>query len=535
MGALGESMESKGTVMDRRSICFVALASQLAWPAGCSGPEPAGSSPSRGTAPASSRSAAVTAPANAAAVPDGCFAKFVQQPPAAGSKVDIVFVTDTSGSMDDEQDAVAAALDRLITGIDVQGDYHIGVLPAHGSLGSSTGLLWKGWIDLCPSCSVTAPADAGDLLRQKFENLRSDPAGGDPASDGGEMGMYSLYRMMTDRFDAAPNAGFVRSDAALAVIFLSDENDICAYPPLSGPGQTMPPDFKKWDPQGAEADEYARTCAAISPDGGNVLAALLTRKADRPAFVGGILYNNLGNGLPPYDVLIDPYREDELGHGYLDMIGLAGGFSVDLALPSIDVTAFNNEIQQLGTAVASQPIRVVQLDHAPLVAATIHQYNLPGTAPVAPDPSDYNPVTNQVTLHDPGAPGGIVQINYCPVVQPCNDLDDFCLEDDGPTPCPALDQFVVPMETGGALLTWRGDTSCTACSLRIQRRDEGGTAWTEIGGSPFQVLRNTTFSHRFGIAPRFGKSHYRFTYQRFHSGDDGPPKLDVCHFTVSMP
>jgi len=42
----------------------------------------------------------------------------------------------------------------------------------------------------------------------------------------------------------------VRSDAALAVIFRSDENDICAYPPLTTPAQTAPPDFRKVDPGG---------------------------------------------------------------------------------------------------------------------------------------------------------------------------------------------------------------------------------------------------------------------------------------------
>jgi hypothetical protein len=59
-------------------------------------------------------------------------------------------------------------------------------------------------------------------LADKFRDLRSDPNGSDPASDGGEMGMFSLHRMLTDRLTAPENAGFVRSDAALAVIFLSD-------------------------------------------------------------------------------------------------------------------------------------------------------------------------------------------------------------------------------------------------------------------------------------------------------------------------
>jgi hypothetical protein len=140
-----------------------------------------------------------------------------------------------------------------------------------------------------------------------------------------------------------------------------------------------------------------------------------------------------------------------------------------------------------------------------------------------------------VTLHDPGAPGGIVQINDCPVAPPCNDLYDFCLEDAGPEPCPAPDQYVKTLVTGGAVFTWRGDTSCTACSLNIQRFDESLGMWGKISGSRFSVLRNTTFTHNFGIVPRFGRGIYRFTYQRFHSGDSGPPKLAICNFDVVAP
>jgi len=72
---------------------------------------------------------------------------------------------------------VAGALARLVAGIDPQGDYHIGVLPAHGSLGPSTGLPWKGEIDLCPLCAVSAPAAAGNSLADKFRDLRNDPNG----------------------------------------------------------------------------------------------------------------------------------------------------------------------------------------------------------------------------------------------------------------------------------------------------------------------------------------------------------------------
>jgi hypothetical protein len=256
-----------------------------------------------------------------------------------------------------------------------------------------------------PSAASSDPAAAGNALADKFRDLRSDPNGSDPASDGGEMGMYSLHRMVTDRLTAPENAGFMRSDAALAVIFLSDENDICAYPPLTSPSQTVPPDHRKFDPEGAEAAEYARSCpGTIKPDGSNVLAELVALEAGQPVFVGGILYNNLGDGNGRYARLTDPSVEDEQGHGYLDMIQLAGGTSVDLALSTIDVAAFDEAIATLGHAVAVQPIHLVQLDHAPLAPQTIHQYNLPSHTPVSPDPADYDPDTQLVTLHDPGAP-----------------------------------------------------------------------------------------------------------------------------------
>lgn len=77
-------------------------------------------------------------------------------------------------------------------------------------------------------------------------------------------------------------------------------------------------------------------------------------------FVGGILYNTLGDRQGRYARLTDPSVEDDLGNGYLDMIQLAGGISVDLALSTINVAAFDDAIAALGHAVAVQPIREVR-------------------------------------------------------------------------------------------------------------------------------------------------------------------------------
>lgn len=100
--------------MDRRSTWFVRLAGLVAGPAGCKAPDSASPLPSRVPA------VGVPPPVGAVPVPDGCFARFVQQPPAAGAKLDIVFVADTSGSLDDEQAPVASALARLVSNIDAR-------------------------------------------------------------------------------------------------------------------------------------------------------------------------------------------------------------------------------------------------------------------------------------------------------------------------------------------------------------------------------------------------------------------------------
>jgi hypothetical protein len=482
----------------------------------------------------SSEAAAVTLPPHPVPTPEGCYSKFVQQPFAGDRKVDIVFVTDTSGSLDNEENAVADALDLLVSRIDPLGDYHIGVLPAHGSLGPSTGLLWKGMIELCPTCTLHDPGAAGDELKEKFRDLRSDPDGSDPASDGGEMGMYSLHRMVTDRAGAGENTG-LRPDAALAVIFLSDENDICGYPPITSRVQTASPEYHKYDPEQREPDEYTRTCDQIDANGANVLAELHVYRSAQPVFVGGILYDNFGDdSVPRYAALKDPNLEDEIGYGYRDMIGLAAGISADLALTTIDVAGFNQKIVEIGDAVAGQLITEVVLDHVPVVPQTIHQYNLPEHAPVAPDPSDYDPQTNSVTLHSPGAAGDWIQINYCPPVPPCDETHDFCLEDDGPSPCPAPGQYRKALVTGGTPFSWGGDTSCTRCELDVNRFDVPNNTWVPTVTA--QVKRNMTFTFKFGVAgARFDETRYRFTYRRFFSGDDGPPPVKVCYFDVYRP
>ena len=395
-----------------------------------------------------------------------CFADQFRQPAITGvGKVDILFVTDTSGSLADEKDKIAAALERLVSGIDPSGDYRIGHVYGHSSKSSSTGELNRidstdpYVISLCPTCSISSPSVAGGVLKNKFLKNREDSW-----SDGGEEGLYSLARMLNDAADTrsgvnatnnsgklsrARSRGFFRTDAALAVIFVADEQDICAYPPIGSATQTVAPNYYKVDGQRVSSTQtyeqraYAYDCAGYGANAQMVYDRIKSVMGTRRFFVGGILYNNLGgtrSGYPEYARLKDPSAEEELGYGYLSVIQKANGKTADLALSNISVSEFNAQIEELGRSIAEQVklIYEVTLRNSPVDPQSVRQYfpeSDPNRAsPVPPVPSNYSASTNTVTLMDPGSAGKLVEIRYCKPSTPTPTPTPTASP--SPTPCP---------------------------------------------------------------------------------------------------
>ncbi|HCP47130.1 MAG TPA: hypothetical protein DIU15_13885 [Deltaproteobacteria bacterium] len=136
---------------------------------------------------------------------------------------DILFVVDDSCSMSDEQDALAANFDNFIqTFVQSTIDYHVGVVRA--ALGSDTdawGVLedvpgFGGkWIDQNTGTSAQDKIDAFTEMAQV-------------GTDGGqcEMALQASFSALTYQTNPGyPNEGFLREDANLAVIVLSDEID----------------------------------------------------------------------------------------------------------------------------------------------------------------------------------------------------------------------------------------------------------------------------------------------------------------------
>ena len=304
-------------------------------------------------------------------------------------KLDIVIVPDTSASIIEERGAIADGFDVFLNSIPTEVDYRVGVVLGHSPRTSWSGKLYqKGTEPLVLDSTALTTQDIVTYLNQKLEN----PAG-DNYSDGGEMGLHSLLRALEENKEQIQAEGFFREDAALAVIFVADEQDICAQFP---DGVTPVP-----DPQGGEdrsRDEYcvdANGNYVVSPQ--RVFEAIKALQADRPFVVGGVIYNN--NATMPMG------GENEIGYGYKETIELAGGISVDLASGD-----YGDGLTRLGkmAQVAVKPENEFNLKTAKVDPASIEV--LVDGSPVG---FSYVPELNQVKLDVERGPFSVANVKYC--------------------------------------------------------------------------------------------------------------------------
>jgi len=153
---------------------------------------------------------------------------------------------------------------------------------------------------------------------------------------GGEVVLWSLNHALTDPvlFQENKDLGFFREGAALAVIFIADEQDICAvYPPGVIP---------KFDPQRKEPKAKNKYCGGIDSPAGSVkgggvkvnhlsvLQTLNNYAGDLPLIVAGLIYTG-ENAIPPVG-------ENEIAYGYLNIIFAHNPPGVNLAVDLVPVS-----------------------------------------------------------------------------------------------------------------------------------------------------------------------------------------------------
>jgi len=136
---------------------------------------------------------------------------YYQAPP---SEVDILLVVDDSCSMEDEQEELAQGFERFVEFFELAAvDYHIGVTTTDmENIGGSL-IGYGGFKVIGPDTPSPSDVFAG--------NVQVGISG-----SGFERGLDAAAQALSPLMLDGPNEGFLRDDAVLSLIFVSDEEDI---------------------------------------------------------------------------------------------------------------------------------------------------------------------------------------------------------------------------------------------------------------------------------------------------------------------
>jgi hypothetical protein len=289
---------------------------------------------------------------------------------------DVLFVLDTSFSLRHERQKISDQAQALLDTFPSDSNYRIGVLLAHGSKSAHSGRLFtskKNEPTVLSSESHTAD-EIKDGLSKKFKYVRKDHF-----ADGGEEGVFSLNQALEgENLVYNQSQGFFRAKAALAVVFISDENDICT----------------EYNNSFIERRAFRRDCADISTAG--TWQKLTNLRNPHSVYVSAIVYNN--------EATLPTDSSNDMGHGYLELVQLAGGISVDLASPD-----FHQGLTDIGNLTVStiQLMSQFRLNHDQIDPATV-------SVRVDGQPeTGYRLSGNIVILENAGNPDSKIDVNYC--------------------------------------------------------------------------------------------------------------------------
>ncbi|MGA0164293.1 MAG: hypothetical protein ACO3LE_08660, partial [Bdellovibrionota bacterium] len=150
-----------------------------------------------------------------------------QQPLAQTSvlKLDLLFVMDTSASMNDKKEAISSGLVQFASRLPADSDINLGLLLAHGQ-SQWSGKLYRRGVE--PAVLRSVDLSPNQLSEQFFYKLTDLPA---EAGSSGEFSLGALKLLLSNQEnkEMAIAQGLLREDAALVVVFVSDENDICTF------------------------------------------------------------------------------------------------------------------------------------------------------------------------------------------------------------------------------------------------------------------------------------------------------------------
>jgi hypothetical protein len=149
-------------------------------------------------------------------------------------KVDILFVIDNSGSMEDEQVNLINSFPQFIDEIQTQladtEGYHVGVTTSDAPLFNGAGCTLEGSLITQSQMGACGPYAEGWSYMTEMDNLAttfSCAANVGITGDGNERPMQTMQAAIGPGLnaDGQCNAGFIRDDALLVIVIITDEED----------------------------------------------------------------------------------------------------------------------------------------------------------------------------------------------------------------------------------------------------------------------------------------------------------------------
>jgi len=270
-------------------------------------------------------------------------------------KIDVLWVLDNSGSMSDAIDKLAVNFEHFITTfLGLNMDFRMG-------------LVTTDMLDEAQSGRLQGRIITSDMSQAEAESIFLNTVNVGTEGDWNEKGIDAAHAALSEPLVSTANAGFLRSDAALSVIFVSDEDDASDLTPT----------------------DFIQFLQGLKADPNNVRVS---------GFVGLSQYS---------DPLV--CNAEGVGYKYLDVISATGGVSAHVCTAEFEA-AFN------AVTISSAGLRAsFLLEKEPVSESRITVF-VDGQI-VAQDSSNgwtYDAQNNVVILHGDAIPGdgSIIDIQY---------------------------------------------------------------------------------------------------------------------------
>ena len=239
------------------------------------------------------------------------YQKFIQPDDTVNNSVDMLFVVDSSSSLDANRSKVVNELDAFTSSLQSGTDLRMAVLLGHGGGSSFSGKLFQ-HNGSDPAVLNSTLQSVADMRQALLNKVRSRVADLDEAN--GEALLYSLTKLLSNR-PLVETQGFLRPDASWSIVFITDENDVCMPPELHG--FSTFPDYVP-SAGGGELIAYRRYCLdgagheVVTP--GALAQTLANIHPGYPVALGGVIHHS---GSP-----FTRNGEQAIGHGVLELLQL---------------------------------------------------------------------------------------------------------------------------------------------------------------------------------------------------------------------